>query len=927
MIELGRQNRPHLYRLCESRARSRSSPRSCASAPPSGSAPRARCARSSSRTRPRARRAVAAAAPEAVAVALLHSYRRLLATSGCSARALAASAARRRRCRCRASWSGRSASTSGPRRRRSTRRSRRRSPPTSRGCAREAEAAGLAEPQIMQSSRRPDRRRAGGRARRADRALRARRRRRRGAAARRGSPASPTSSCFDMGGTSCDVCLIEPDSVPETAERVIAGRPVALPALDIHTVGAGGGSIAWRDAGGALRVGPASAGAEPGPACYGRGGERPTVTDANLLLGRLLADAPLAGGVALDRGGRRARGRRARGAQLGLEPLACAEGIVRVAEAEMLGGAAPDDGRAGHRPALVRADALRRRRAAARRGARRGLGISTRAVSARLRRALRARPRGLGAAARRGADGDAERRASSTAPSVWSASARAADAPPPGGRWRPARRASRRATSCATAASPSSCRSTKTRRRRRPGPAAAELREAFDAAHEARYGYRDEQAEIELVNLRASVWGPAPPLADPRAGGARRTRGASARSSSAATGLQAAVLRGEPRRAADAGRPGALSRCPSRRCSCRPAGRRRSTRTGTIVLSRAKDSQRCLDPIELQVLTGALRAACEEMGVVLIRSAHSSNIKERRDASTGLFDADGQMVMQAEHIPVHLGAMPAAVRAVLGERHAAGRLVDPQRPVRRRHPPARHHRDHARLRGASADRLRSQPRPPRRRRRAPPGLDAGRQPHARGGGRRDRAAPADARRRSTSSPRAMRQPRERARRPARPARRQPRRRRAPRECAARARRRAPARGDRRGARLLRAAHARLPGRARRTACTRRATCSRRRDGDLELRLRAEVRGERCVLDFAGSAAQHAGNLNCPLAVTDSACLFAVRVLTDPDIPPTAGAYRPIEVRAPAGQRAERPAAARRSRPATSRPPRASRTWC
>src|SRR5580698_4692352 len=79
-----------------------------------------------------------------------------------------------------------------------------------------------------------------------------------------------------------------------------------------------------------------------------------------------------------------------------------------------------------------------------------------------------------------------------------------------------------------------------------------------------------------------------------------------------------------------------------------------------------------LDPIELQVLTGALRAACAEMGVVLIRAAHSSNIKERRDASTALFDADGQMVMQAEHIPVHLGAMPAAVAAVLGEQHAPG---------------------------------------------------------------------------------------------------------------------------------------------------------------------------------------------------------------------------------------------------------------
>ena len=69
---------------------------------------------------------------------------------------------------------------------------------------------------------------------------------------------------------------------------------------------------------------------------------------------------------------------------------------------------------------------------------------------------------------------------------------------------------------------------------------------------------------------------------------------------------------------------------------------------------------------------GALRAACEEMGVVLIRSAHSSNIKERRDASTALFDAAGQMVMQAEHIPVHLGAMPAAVAAVLGEEHSPG---------------------------------------------------------------------------------------------------------------------------------------------------------------------------------------------------------------------------------------------------------------
>src|SRR6202046_1779428 len=80
-----------------------------------------------------------------------------------------------------------------------------------------------------------------------------------------------------------------------------------------------------------------------------------------------------------------------------------------------------------------------------------------------------------------------------------------------------------------------------------------------------------------------------------------------------------------------------------------------------------------MDPVELQVVTGALRAVCEEMGAVLSRSAHSATIKERRDASTALFDAHGEMVMQAEHIPVHLGAMPASVAAVLDEEHAPGR--------------------------------------------------------------------------------------------------------------------------------------------------------------------------------------------------------------------------------------------------------------
>ena len=145
----------------------------------------------------------------------------------------------------------------------------------------------------------------------------------------------PDLLCFDMGGTSCDVCVVEGGRVRETTAREVGGRPLALPMVDIHTVGAGGGSIGWRDPGGALRVGPRSAGADPGPACYGRGGTEPTVTDANLVLGHLSADVPLAGDVELDAGAAHAAVERLAGA-LGLDPRECAEGIVRVANAEMV---------------------------------------------------------------------------------------------------------------------------------------------------------------------------------------------------------------------------------------------------------------------------------------------------------------------------------------------------------------------------------------------------------------------------------------------------------------------------------------------------------------------------------------------------------------------------------------------------------------
>ena len=306
-----------------------------------------------------------------------------------------------------------------------------------------------------------------------------------------------------------------------------------------------------------------------------------------------------------------------------------------------------------------------------------------------------------------------------------------------------------------------------------------------------------------------------------------------------------------------------------------------------------------LDAIELQVVTGALRAACQEMGVVLIRSAHSSNIKERRDASTALFDADGQMVMQAEHIPVHLGAMPAAVAAVMPERHAPGIswiLNDPFAG-------GTHLPDITVVTPvfASGGEL--------------IGFAAARAHHADVGGSVPGSMPAD----STSllqegvviSPRPldelslaeivarMRNPEQR-----------------------RADLRAQLAANRTGAlrltelaarlgpdRLREATDAVLDYSERRTrACIRSMTPGtlRARDvleaagGDLELCLQVRVGQDTLELDFDGSAAQHAGNLNCPLAVTRSACLFAVRVLTDPDIPPTAGAYRPVTVSAPEG---------------------------
>jgi N-methylhydantoinase A len=309
--------------------------------------------------------------------------------------------------------------------------------------------------------------------------------------------------CFDMGGTSCDVCLIDGGVVAETAAREIAGRPLALPALDIHTVGAGGGSIAWRDSGGALRVGPQSAGAEPGPACYGRGGEQPTVSDANLLLGRLPRDTPLAGELTLDRAAaERAVARLA--AQLDLDTLACAEGILRVAESEMLGALRLITVQRGIDPrrfALMPFGGAGPLHACA---MARELGIS-RVLCPRASGVLSAL--GLAAAAPRhdvsrtvllrGGELNSERLRELRDELIAEADATLA-----GERLRLRVSYELRYSGQSFELPVEQSESVDPRL----------LCDAFAAAHEQRYGYRDEHADVELVNVRLSAWGAAPEL-------------------------------------------------------------------------------------------------------------------------------------------------------------------------------------------------------------------------------------------------------------------------------------------------------------------------------------------------------------------------------------------------------------------------------
>ncbi|HEY2283197.1 MAG TPA: hydantoinase/oxoprolinase family protein [Solirubrobacteraceae bacterium] len=506
VIELGRQARPHLYRLCDA------APAPLVAAELRFAAPE-RCGPDGPLLAldPAAADAlveeVAAAEPEAVAVALLHSYahpeherllERLLAERLPPATHISVS-------------SELVGTFREYERTATTVLDAALSPLVGaylRRLAAESAARGLVEPEIMQSS--------GGltsTARAASHAaltvLSGPAGGVGGALLLAGLASEENVLCFDMGGTSCDVCLITGGQVSETAQRTVAGRPLALPALDIHTVGAGGGSIAWRDGGGALRVGPDSAGAVPGPACYGQGGERATVTDANLLLGRLPADTTLAGGLTLDlAAAERAIARLAD--ELGLDTLESAAGIVRVAEAEMLralrvmtvergidpreyalmpfGGAGPL-----HACALAAELGIGRVVCPRASGVLCALGLAAAAPRRDVSRTVMLRGSKL------------TEEALTSAREELLAQAGAAR----GGRDRTVYELRYRGQSHEL---PVESHATDP----------ATLREEFARAHERRYGYRDVSGEVELVTIRASIWGAAPRLSLSGASGDER---------------------------------------------------------------------------------------------------------------------------------------------------------------------------------------------------------------------------------------------------------------------------------------------------------------------------------------------------------------------------------------------------------------------
>ncbi len=468
---------------------------------------------------------------------------------------------------------------------------------------------------------------------------------------------------LDMGGTSTDVALCR-GNIPETAEAVVAGCPIAVPTVAIHTVGAGGGSIARLDAGNALTVGPNSAGAVPGPTCYGTGDEL-TVTDANLVLGR----------SALEHMATLAQ-------RMGVSGEEAALGIIRVVNASMERALRTVSLEQGHDPRLFTllpfggagplhacelAEALRIPRVFIPRypGVLSALGmilapivkdyvqtvmLDTHTLAADT---LEATFTPLEERARNDMQHEIQHMSAQSNPAAALSLQRFWDLRYPGQSYE------------------------------LTTPAAGDINTTlarFHALHEQRFGHSHPDQPVQLVAIRVKAILqldqpelPTEPSADPSAEHALLAT----RPMTFTTGIHQARIY-ERARLHHGNRvegPALLVQDDST-ILLPPAWEGIVDAWGNITAQRnttetpqsgISTQQETFDAVSLEIFKHLFASAAEEMGVTLGRTAYSPNIKERKDYSCACFDAQGRLIAQAAHIPVHLGAMPASVRAAIDQ--------------------------------------------------------------------------------------------------------------------------------------------------------------------------------------------------------------------------------------------------------------------
>ena len=511
---------------------------------------------------------------------------------------------------------------------------------------------------------------------------------------------------LDMGGTSADVSLVRDLRADVALERAVAGLPIRLPSIDVQTVGAGGGSIAWFDRDGLLKVGPESAGADPGPACYGRGGTSPTVTDANLLLGRLSGRGLLGGRMTLDRD-RAARAFAGIAGELGYQVERAAHGTIGVVVANMVRAIRTISVERGHDPrdftlvAFGGAGPLHARDVAAALGIRellvpevpgivcaQGLVIADLKEDFVLGRRVELRPDTAGELA--AAMAELVRRARTwfeeeVIPEADREVELDFDARYVGQNFE---------LRVPVASGPPAALDG------RPAPdAIAAIKARFFEVHDVAYGYHNPDDPVEVVNVRLTAFGRT------RRGAAEgRARGAPeppapvevrpvwfdphAPDDTPVFDRTRLSIRGRDRGTRDHGAARRDHRRAPRRP--RPGGRafeprhhpRRSMMQMTVTVpstppapptpsapsADAPSAGFELDAVGLEILSNALRSITDECFFALMKSAYSTNIKERRDHSASIMDVRGRLVAQSEQsLPLHIASMSGLMESVLAK--------------------------------------------------------------------------------------------------------------------------------------------------------------------------------------------------------------------------------------------------------------------